>query len=115
MKTFDNTTRTRYSHEYLKEQFQDAYIKDNIVFWKSNDRSPFDDMLNDWFDLGLITVDQVNNTIMDKERQDLEAIIQYVNHRETNGYSNEEKSEIWNEIGADAVDVLTGKRIFGKW
>jgi len=112
MKTFDNTTRTRYSHEYLKEQFQDAYIKDNIVFWKSNDRSPFDDMLNDWFDLGLITVDQVNNTIMDKERQDLEAIIQYVNHRETNGYSNEEKAEIWNEIGADAVDVFTGKRIF---
>lgn len=116
MRRYPNTnTFTGYTAEELAENFENAYVKDDVVYWKSNDRSPFEDMLTDFMEAGFITQENVDLTIAAKEMQDMEAIMDYINFREENGYSDEEKYEIRAALGDeanDAVNIFTGKRIF---
>jgi hypothetical protein len=94
------------------ENFEKAYIQDGIVFWKSNDRSPFADMLETFVDDGLIDADTMARTVQAKGEQDVAAIAEYVAHRQTNGYTREERVEMRNAFGNDdVIDVFTGSKV----
>ena len=41
--------------EQVKENFQDAYIENDIVFWKTNDEMPFSEMTTNFVLAGFIT------------------------------------------------------------
>ena len=113
MRRYPNTnTFTGYTTEKLVEQFEGAYIKDGVVYWKSNDRSPFEDMLTDFYEAGLIKEEMIKNTINAKAKQDEEAIMAYINFREENGYTDEEKAEMKANGMEDAVCIFTGKKVF---
>lgn len=113
MKRYSTTnTFTGYTAEKLAEQFEGAYLKDGVVYWKSNDRSPFEDMLTDFMEAGFITRENVDLTIAAKEAQDMAAIMDYINFREENGYSEEEKAEMKANGMEDAVCIFTGKKVF---
>jgi len=47
-------TETGYTIQQLRMNFATVHINCGVVRWDSNDRVPFDDMLNDFRDLGLI-------------------------------------------------------------
>ena len=47
-------TETGYTIQQLRMNFATTHINCGVVRWDSNDRVPFDDMLNDFRSLGLI-------------------------------------------------------------
>ena len=54
-------TFTGYTAEKLAEQFEGATVKGGVVRWNSNNNVPFEDMLTDFFEAGLIS-DEVLHT-----------------------------------------------------
>ena len=71
-------TFTGYTAEKLATQFEKAYIQDGVVYWKSNDRSPFEDMLTDFMEAGFISQENVDLTVEAKSSQDKAAIADYI-------------------------------------
>jgi len=71
-------TFTGYAAEKIAENFADAYIQDDVVYWKSNDRSPFEDMLTDFMEAGFISQENVDLTVEAKSAQDRAAITEYI-------------------------------------
>jgi hypothetical protein len=53
------------------ELWADAYVRDcdGVVLWKSNDRSPFADVLRDFLAFGYISQVSFANTVIAKEEQ----------------------------------------------
>jgi hypothetical protein len=61
----------------------DAYVSDcdGVVFWKSNDRTPFADMLGDFLDLGFISQLSYDNSVAAKIEQDNAAMDEFFSRK----------------------------------
>jgi len=65
--------KTNYTDRELMKYFMDSYIDgDHIVRWRSNDQIPFQDMLADFRELGLIDEDAQLGSSLLREREDEE-------------------------------------------
>lgn len=65
--------KTNYTDQQLMKYFMDSYIDgDHIVRWRSNDQIPFQDMLADFRELGLIDEDAQLGSSLLREREDEE-------------------------------------------
>lgn len=83
-----------------------------VVRWTSNDNIPFADMLAEFAIAGYIDQQIVINSINARKIEDEAFLQQYVEHRQKNGYSNEEKFEMRAVFGnEEVVDIFTGKTI----
>ena len=109
-------TFTGYTAEKLATQFEDAYTQDGVVYWKSNDRSPFEDMLNDFMEAGFISQENVDLTVADKKAQDKAAIAEYIKAQ-----ANREEEQIVEEramaraafgAGEKMVNIFTGENFY---
>lgn len=106
-------TFTGYDADKLAAQFEEAYLKDGIVFWKSNDRSPFEDMLTDFMEAGFISQENVDLTVAAKKEQDRAAIAGYIVAQANR--SEEQKAEELFEMraafgpGEKVVNIFTGE------
>lgn len=72
-------TYTGQTPDELREKFSQTYFReDGAVAWKSNGRVPFEDMLTDWQELGLIEGNGfVSFCLMKKSFDDKRAIQEY--------------------------------------
>lgn len=106
-------TFTGYTAEKIAENFDRAYVKDGVVYWKSNDRSPFEDMLTDFAEAGFISFVDIRRTLRAKEEQDRIAIEEYIKARANR--TEEQKAEELFEMraafgkGEKVVNVITGE------
>jgi len=80
-----------------------------VIRWNSNDRIPFEDMLQNFVDAGWITAQELRNSVEQRVEEDRIAIEQYRKNRRAP--SAEELFEMRAAFGAGArvVDVLTGE------
>lgn len=89
----------------------DAYVKNGVVRWKSNDQVPPDDILELWEHCGKPFDCELSKVYSrDETAQALEAYRQRMaNHT----YTDEEKAEMRTAFGpgATVVDVITGQPI----
>lgn len=76
-------TFTGYTAEKLAEQFEEAYVHEGVVYWMSNDRSPFEDMVTDFMEAGFISQENVDLTVAAKTDQDRAAIADYIKSQST--------------------------------
>jgi hypothetical protein len=97
--------------DYTKEFYIDNTVVDYpVVRWLSNDRVPFKDMLDKFFDAGLIDQQIVLNSIQTHNAEQRDSIQEYIKYRQNNGYSDQEKREMKAAFGGETiVDVFTGK------
>jgi len=67
------------------EQWSKAYVRDldGVVLWKSNDRSPFEDVLGDFLAFGYISQVSYDNTVVAKAAQDNEALESFFSSKPT--------------------------------
>jgi hypothetical protein len=109
-------TFTGYTAEKLATQFENAYIQDGVVYWKSNDRSPFEDMLTDFMEAGFISQENVDLTIAAKKEQDRAAIAEYIKAQ-----ANRSEEQIAEEramaraafgAGEKMVNIFTGETYY---
>ena len=82
-----------------------------VIRWNSNDRIPFEDMLQNFVDAGWITAQELRNSVEQRVEEDRVAIEQYRNRKNRRAPSAEELFEMRAAFGAGArvVDVLTGE------
>lgn len=97
--------------EYAKKQKDNFYVKDGIARWKSNDRVPFDDMLECFQHLGRITEDVRKNSAPAREAEAAAAIAEY--RKNYKGPSAEDLMEMRAAFGPGekVINVLTGTEI----
>ena len=109
-------TFTGYTAEKIAENFAKAYIQDDVVYWKSNDRSPFEDMLTDFMEAGFISQENVDLTIEAKKAQDKAAIAEYIKAQ-----ANRSEEQIAEEramaraafgAGEKMVNIFTGETYY---
>lgn len=100
--------------EKIIENFESAYINDDgVVLWRSNDCPPFEDMLVDFAEAGLISFVNVRKSIAVREEQSRKAIDAYIKGRENR--TEEQKVEELFEMRAafgkseKVVDAITGE------
>ena len=109
-------TFTGYTAEKLATQFEGAYLKDGVVYWKSNDRSPFKDMLTDFMEAGFISQENVDLTVAAKKDQDRAAIFDYIQAqaKRTPEQIAEERFEARAAFGPGQkmVNVFTGETFY---
>jgi hypothetical protein len=89
-------------------------IQNGILCWKSNGQVPFDDMLQDFQNLGIRF--DMEKTKKFREKQVSKSIAAYKKSMENHQYSDEELFEMRAAFGSDAevVNVITGKKIITK-
>ena len=109
-------TFTGYTAEKIAENFANAYIQDGVVYWKTNDRSPFEDMLTDFMEAGFISQENVDLTIEAKKAQDKAAIAEYIKAQ-----ANRSEEQIAEEramaraafgAGEKMVNIFTGETYY---
>lgn len=98
---------------YAEQMIEKAefYVLDDILRWKSNDRVPFDDMLEDFQRLGIKF--DLEKTKKFREKQVDESIAAYRKSMENHEYSSEELFEMRAAFGPGetVVNVFTGKKV----
>jgi len=69
----------------VNEQWAKAYVRDHdgVVCWKSNDRSPFSDVLGEFLAFGYISQLSYDNTIVAKDEQDAAALDDFFSRKPT--------------------------------
>lgn len=83
-----------------------------VVRWVSSNNIPFEDMLTEFLVAGYIDGQTVVNSINARKIEDRKAIEEYVQFRQTNGYSDEELFEMRAAFGdEEVVDIFTGEVI----
>ena len=109
-------TFTGYSTAGIAANFADAYVKDGVVYWKSNDRCPFEDMLTDFMEAGFITDVEILLTLQEKKKQDREAIAAYIKSQANRSEEQiaEERMEVRAAFGAGekVVNIFTGETYY---
>jgi len=67
------------------EQWSKAYVRDldGVVLWKSNSRSPFEDVLGDFLAFGYISQVSYDATVVAKNEQDSEALESFFSRKPT--------------------------------
>lgn len=107
-------TYTGYTAEKLAENFADAYVKDGVVYWKSNDRTPFEDMVTDFAEAGFVGFESIELTNKARSEQNKAIIAQYCNAQvnRTQEQIAEERFEARAAMGAGVkmVNIFTGER-----
>lgn len=107
-------TYTGYTAEKLAENFADAYVKDGVVYWKSNDRTPFEDMVTDFAEAGFVGFESIELTNKARSEQNKAFMAEY-----TKAQSNRTQEQIAEErfearaamgAGVKMVNVFTGER-----
>lgn len=101
----------KYKTEFYIDETRDE--TGPVVRWNSNDRIPFEDMLQYFLSQGWIDQLIVENSLRTRKEEDAQAIAAYVAHRKRVGYSAEERFEMRAAFGRGArvTDVFTGKTI----
>jgi site-specific DNA-adenine methylase len=106
-------TFTGYDADKIAENYERTYMADGVIFWSSNDRCPFEDMLTDFAEAGFISFIDVRRTLAYKEKQDAEAIAEYIEARKnrTQEQIEEERFEMLAAFGPGekVVNVFTGE------
>lgn len=106
-------TFTGYDAETIAENYERTYMADGVIFWKSNDRCPFEDMLTDFCEAGFIGFIDVRRTLAYKDKQDAEAIAKYIEARKNRTIEEieEERLEARAALGPGekVVNVFTGE------
>ena len=100
--------------DYTKEFHIDETNSETgpIVRWNSNNRVPFNDMLENFMKAGLIDQQIVDNSNAARKAEQIDSIKAYCDYRKKYGYSNEEKMEMRAVFGKDkVVDALTDKTV----
>lgn len=109
-------TFTGYTAEKLIAQFEQAYVSEGVVYWKSNDRSPFEDMLTDFMEAGFISQENVDLTVAAKKAQDRAAIAEYIaaQANRTEEQIAEERFEARAAMGEGVkmVNIFTGEEFW---
>ena len=109
-------TFTGYTAEKIAENFAKAYVKDGVVYWKSNDRSPFEDMLTDFSEAGFITDVNVILSVQAKKEQDRAAIADYIKAQANRSEEQiaEERFEARAAFGPGekVVNIFTGETFY---
>lgn len=109
-------TFTGYSAAGVAANFDDAYVKDGVVYWKSNDRCPFEDMLTDFMEADFITDLELLLTLQEKKKQDHESIAAYIKAQanRTEEQIAEERFEARAAFGAGekVVNIFTGEAYY---
>ena len=87
----------------------------DVILWDSNDRSPMDDMMSDWLELGLIDLAVFRATENARKEQN-EAFLaerKEARNNRTPEQIAEEAFELRAAFGPDQtiVDVFTGERV----
>lgn len=95
------------------KNFEDAKIVNNIVRWKTNDRIPFDDMLQSFYEADLITLCQLHNSNIVRENETKVFLENYRKQMENHVPDAEELFDMKAAFGegTTVVNVFTGKRI----
>lgn len=95
-----------------KQHFENTYMDNNVIRWKSNDSVPPKDILADLCVAGYISTETLYDSIATKNKEDAEFLEQYVARRQKYGYSDEEKAEMANAFaGETVIDVFTGEEV----
>ena len=111
----DNNTFTGYSAGYLFEKFGATDNRNGVIYWSTSPTAniPNEDMLNDWFELDLITERELNTTIATKVVEKDVFLSAYIKARKNR--SAEQRREEMFEMraafgpGERVVDALTGE------
>ena len=105
---------TGYSAEKLAENFANAYVQDGVVYWKSNDNVPFEDMLTDFADAGFIGRESI---MLSEQARDAQNQAFFAKYREAQAERSpeqiaEERFEARAAMGpgVDMVNIFTGER-----
>lgn len=91
-----------------------ANVVDGVCRWVNSGNVPFEDMLEDFHALGLISAECVNKSVEVREAENDALLAEYVTYRKENGYSAEEMFEMRAAFGPDTevVNVITGDKIY---
>lgn len=77
----------------ILEQFENTYVENSVVRWKTNNRCPFEDILMDFYKIGKINEEEIVNTNQVRDSEVSDTMVAYINKRKEKGYSNKEKFE----------------------
>jgi hypothetical protein len=109
-------TFTGDSAEKIAENYERTYYSAGVVMWQSNSRVPFEDMLTDFAEAGFISFIDVRRSLAYKEKQDAEAIAEYIAARSkrTPEQIEEERLEARAAFGPGEkiVNVITGETFY---
>ena len=114
--TWNNyNTFTGYSPSVLFENFAKIDNRNGVIYWSTSPtaNNPNADMLNDWFDLGLITENELNMTIAVATVAKDAFLSAYIESRKNR--SAEQRAEEMFEMraafgpGERVVDAFTGE------
>jgi hypothetical protein len=85
----------------------------NIVRWESSKRVPFTDKLTEFLVKGLVTSEQVVNSIRVREEEEAKTIADYIARRKKTGYTEEEKYELKAAFGnEEVINLFTGLSVY---
>ncbi len=111
-------TETGYTIQQLRMNFATATVMQNkgvetVCRWDSNGRIPFEDMLNDFRDLGLISQAVVTNSLATREVEDRAFLKEYVEAQKNRSPEAiaEERAEARaaHGPGVNMVNVFSGE------
>lgn len=110
-------TMTRKERELsdAKAKFEagDHVIENDVILWKSNNRSPMNDLLTNWLELGLILQVEFDATEKARDAQNQDFFAQYRQARanRTPEQIAEEQFEMRAAFGSGTVvNIITGER-----
>ena len=97
-----------------KFEANDHIVENNVVLWKSNNRSPMDDMMTDWLELNLVSQVVFDATEVARNEQNNAFFAEYRQARasRTPEQIAEEQFEMRAAFGPGqtVVNVITGER-----
>ena len=73
----------------IEEKFQDTAQVDGLTVWKSNGEVPFADMLLDFVQIGAITFEQAEFSLLQKAKDDEASLATLFRHTDGNIYLGE--------------------------
>lgn len=97
----------------MNQHASNVAVTNNIVRWISSNAIPFDDVLQELVNDGVITTEQMSLSSQQKKVEQAEFLAQYIKARQKRGYSDEEMFEMRAAFGPGetVVDVFTGQTI----
>ena len=113
IRTGTDKTFTGYSRETVIAKFSQSYFDDNGVRrWNVNNNIPFEDMLTDWLDLGLITQREVTASGDTRRAEEKAVIAEYFKRQAARSDEQiaEERAMAKAALGDDVVNIITGER-----
>ena len=73
----------------IEQKFEDTAQVDGLIVWKSNGEVPFADMLLDFVQIGAITLEQAEFSLLQKQKDDSASLDTLFRHTDGNIYLGE--------------------------